>query len=72
MQYSAVLIKIMDAELCSDEGMSDYAYTLAYEAFSNNPEIMEILEDVEATDGRFYFPERHPGIEFLIEQRQSK
>jgi hypothetical protein len=63
MKEKTALIKILDGELCSDEGMGDYAYTAAYEALSEDAEIMEILEDVEATDGRFYFPKWHPGIE---------
>ncbi len=57
------LIKVMDGELSSDIGMGDYAYTAAHEVFSGDPEIMEILEDVEVTDGRFYLPSWHPGIE---------
>jgi hypothetical protein len=60
------LIKVMDECLCSPDGMSDNAYTVAYAALEDDDEIVDILEAVEATDGRFYFPECHVGIENML------
>jgi hypothetical protein len=56
-------IKLVDLALCSDEGLPQDVYLLYIESVWDDPEIMDLLRDVKATDGRFYFPEWHPGIE---------
>ena len=55
------LIKVMDAMLCSDDGMPEAAYVVAWEALDE--EVREILSEVDASEGHFFFPEWHPGIE---------
>jgi len=61
--YIFSLIKILDAEMCSDIGISDAGFSIAYAELSHDEEITELLDLAKGTDGRWYFPKWFPGIE---------
>lgn len=56
-------IQSVDKLLCSDTGMDEKLYQFCLDVFWNDEEVLDILKMTDATDGAFYFPEWHPGIE---------
>lgn len=58
------LVRLADAILCDEDGCTDAAYTALKTLFGGDRHVYEILvNDVNATDGRFYLPSDHVGIE---------
>jgi len=56
-------IRLIDEQLCCDVGLRENAYNTAFKYFEDDMETLEILNMADATDGVYYFPEWHPGIE---------
>jgi hypothetical protein len=58
----ANLIKALDEGLKLDTGIPESMYVLLVAELSDEPQVIDILQEVKATDGYFYLPRWHPGI----------
>lgn len=66
-EFLRYLVKITDSMLDDDHGISKETYDLLLRIFSEHPGILlYLINNVDATDNRFYYPTGFLGIEANI------
>lgn len=50
------IVAFAKAVLNDDNGISEEAYSILWNMAKNDSELSDLLEKVDATDGRFYLP----------------